>query len=416
VTARPRLLFVSPRFLFPMNEGGKIRTANILRHLKGGAFEIVLASPAPADAGGFATDVDSICDRFAGWPARRPALRERVLALTARVPVSVATDRSAAGQAVIARTIAAWQPDVIVADFPHATVLLPDRTEAALVMFTHNVEAEIFERHARQTGGVRALVWRDQARKMRRFEGEALHRYETVIAVSARDAEALKRRYGLKRVEPIDTGVDLEFFRMMPPPSRERADTVVFTGVMDSPANIDGIAFLMDDIWPLVAHARPDARALIVGRNPAASLIATARSRGLPWSFTGSVADIRPHLAAGDVSVIPLRIGSGTRIKAFEAMAMGRPVVSTRVGIEGLDIEPGRDFLAADEAGAFAAAIVRLLDDAALRQRIVGAARTRLEERFSWATVARQFETICNKALRREPECTECPTRNNGLS
>ena len=400
MTPRPRLLFVSPRFLFPMNEGGKIRTGNLLRGLKGGAFEIALASPAPAGVDAFAADIDAACDRFVSWPARRASTRERTLALAASVPVSVATDRSATGRAAIARAVAEWRPGVIVADFPHATVLLPDRTEAALAMFTHNVEAEIFERHARQTSGVRALVWHDQARKMRRFEGEALRRYDSVIAVSTRDADALKRRYGLKRVEPIDTGVDLEFFRLMPPPARERADTVVFTGVMDSPANIDGIAFLMDDIWPLVARARPDARALVVGRNPAASLIATARQRGLPWSFTGSVADIRPHVAEGDVSVIPLRIGSGTRIKAFEAMAMGRPVVATGVGIEGLDIEADRHFLQADEAASFAAAIVRLLDDAALRQRIAGAARTRLEERFSWATVARQFEAICGRAAR----------------
>jgi glycosyltransferase involved in cell wall biosynthesis len=171
---------------------------------------------------------------------------------------------------------------------------------------------------------------------------------------------------------------------------------------MDSPANIDGIAFLMNDIWPHVAQARPDAKALIVGRNPAASLIATARERRLPWSFTGSVADIRPHVAEGDVSVIPLRIGSGTRIKAFEAMAIGRPVVATSVGIEGLDIEPGRHFLAADDPVAFAGAVVRLLGDAALRQDIVQAARARLEERFSWAVVARQFEAICIDAIQGE--------------
>jgi glycosyltransferase involved in cell wall biosynthesis len=295
--------------------------------------------------------------------------------------------------------VAEWRPDVVVADFPHATVLMPDRVDAATVMFTHNVEAEIFERHARQARGVWSVVWADQARKMRRFEGEALRRYDSVIAVSARDAEVLKQRYDLPVVARIDTGVDLEFFAEMPAPVRERANTVVFTGVMDSPANIDGIAFLMDEIWPLVARVRPDARVLVVGRNPAASLILAARERGLPWTFTGSVADIRPHVAEGDVSVIPLRIGSGTRIKAFEAMAMGRPVVATRVGIEGLDIEPGRDFLEADKAGAFADAILRLLDDPGLRDRIVRAARARVEERFSWARVARQFEGICRDAL-----------------
>lgn len=398
MTARPRLLFVSPRFLFPMNEGGKIRTANILRHLKGGAFEIRLAAPAPADVDAFAADIAAVCNSFVSWPARTASRVERLRALAARVPVGVATDRSAAGRAVIAESMRDWRPDVVVADFPHATVLMPDRVDAATVMFTHNVEAEIFERHARQSRGIWRLVWADQARKMRRFEGDALRRYDQVIAVSARDADVLRQRYALAAVARIDTGVDLDFFAEMPAPARERANTVVFTGVMDSPANIDGIGFLMDEIWPLVARARPDARVLVVGRNPAASLIATARERGLPWTFAGSVADIRPHVAEGDVSVIPLRIGSGTRIKAFEAMAMGRPVVATRVGIEGLDIEPGRHFLEADEPEAFAEAVVRLLDDVGLRERIVHAARARLEERFSWATVARQFEAICGEA------------------
>ncbi len=192
MTARPRLLFISPRFLFPMDEGGKIRTANILRNLKGGAFEVALASPAPPGVAPFAADIDAVCDRFVCWPARRASTRERILALAATIPVSAATDRSATGQAAISRAVAEWRPDVIVADFPHATVLLPERTEAALAMFTHNVEAEIYERHARQTGGVRSLVWRDQARKMRRFEREALRRCDPVIAVSARDADALK--------------------------------------------------------------------------------------------------------------------------------------------------------------------------------------------------------------------------------
>jgi glycosyltransferase involved in cell wall biosynthesis len=172
----------------------------------------------------------------------------------------------------------------------------------------------------------------------------------------------------------------------------------VFTGAMDWRANIDGIEFLMDEVWPIVTRARPDANAVIVGRNPPADLIAKAKERGLAWEFTGFVDDIRPYVAAGHVYVIPLRVGSGTRIKAFEAMSMGRPVVSTTVGVEGLDVTPGEHFLAADTAESFAASILRLLDDADQRERLAGAARARVEERFSWSHVARQFEAICLRA------------------
>jgi glycosyltransferase involved in cell wall biosynthesis len=400
---RPRLLFVSPRFLFPTNEGGKIRTANILRQMKGGMFEVTLASPAPPDADRFAVDTMGACDRFLSWPATPPSRLSRLLALPGRIPVSAATDRSAAGVRVVAGAIAEG-PDVVVVDFPHADVLVPGALPAASVMFTHNVEAEIFERHARLARGLWRPVWADQARKMRRFEAEVLARYRRVIAVSARDAKALAARYGHPAIEAIETGVDLEYFAVAPedaaPPVSPDGGTIVFTGVMDSPANTDGIAFLMDEIWPLVVRERPAARALIVGRNPQASLIDAVARRGLAWTVTGSVPDIRPHMAQGHVVVIPLRVGSGTRIKAFEAMAMGRPVVSTSVGIEGLDIAPEEHFLAADTAEDFAVAILRLLADPSERARLAAAARARLEARFSWAHVARQFEAICARAMK----------------
>ena len=402
VNRRPRLLFVSPRFLFPTDEGGKIRTANILRQMKGGAFELTLASPAPEDAARFSADIEAVCDHFLPWTAEPATLLRRLRALPGAVPVAAATDRSAAGSAVIAAALAGG-PDVVVVDFPHADLLLPRRIGPASVLFTHNVEAEIFERHASVATGIWRWVWRNQVGKMQRFEGDALRRYDRVIAVSSRDAEALRRRYELAVVEPIETGVDLEFFAYSAPstapPFGPAGGTIVFTGVMDSPANTDGIDFLMNEIWPAVAQARPDARALIVGRNPQKSLFAAVKERGLPWTVTGSVDDIRAYVAEGHVSVIPLRVGSGTRIKAFEAMAMGRPVVSTRVGIEGLDVDPDRHFLAADTGADFAAAILRLLDDSGLRETLARTARARLEERFSWAHVARQFEAICARAV-----------------
>ena len=245
-----RLLFISPRFLFPTDEGGKITfTSNILRGLKGNAFEITLASPAPPNAARFKADIQAVCDHFISWPAAAPSQLRRLMALAARVPVSVATDRSAAGSAVIAGAIAAGT-ELVVTDFPHAAVLLPDRIDPATVLFTHNLEAEIYERHAKVATGLWRAVWQDQARKMRRFEGDVCRRHDCVIAVSARDAAALRKRYGVKTRE-IVTGVDLDFFTATPQPLvPDGGGNVVFTGVMDSPANIDGVLFLLREIWP----------------------------------------------------------------------------------------------------------------------------------------------------------------------
>jgi glycosyltransferase involved in cell wall biosynthesis len=404
---RPRLLFVSPRFLFPMDQGGKIRTGNILRGLKGGAFDVVLASPAPTDVKRFVPDLEAASDRFISWPERAPTRIGRLLSLASRVPVAVATDRSYAGGSCVSHALAD-KPDVVVVDFPHAGVLVPKRIDAASVMFTHNVEAEIFERHAARAKGIWRMVWTDQSRKMRRFEGNTLRRFDTLIAVSKRDARVLSEFYGLSRVEEIDTGVDLGFFAAAPSDAADNPSsdggTLVLTATMGWAANVDGINFLLDEVWPSLVVARPRINAVIIGRDPPAALSSRVRERGLNVTFTGFVDDIRPYVARSHIYVIPLWVGSGTRIKVFEAMAMGRPVISTSLGVEGLDVTDDEHFCRADNAKEFSRGILRLLDDAALRLRLASAARHLIEERFSWTTVAAQFETICLRALDRRQD------------
>jgi glycosyltransferase involved in cell wall biosynthesis len=423
---RPRLLFVSPRFLFPLDEGGKVRTAGILRAMKGGVFDITLAAPAPPDAARFAADIDTVCDRFVSWPAKEGSISflkkrnkkllflrsksflvlffkkellplRRILGVLGPDPVSAASDRSAAGRRIVATALGEHY-HVLVADFPHSSVLLPAVLPPASVMFTHNVEAEILERHATVATGWRRMVWRREAAKMRRFEADSLRRFNTVIAVSARDAAALASRYNLPNVARIDTGVDLEYYRYAPP--RDTATTVVFSGALDSRSNIDGIEFMLRDVWPLVAVRMPSARMLLVGRNPPPHLVAEAKSAGLNWHFTGTVEDTRPHLAQGDVAAIPLRVGSGTRLKAFEAMAMGLPVVSTTLGVEGLGLAPDH-YVAADTAEGFASALCDLLTDPTRRKTLAESGRAVLEELYGWNRIGQQFEAICAEAMKK---------------
>lgn len=394
-----RLLVVSPRFLFPLDQGGRIRTANTLRHMKGGAFHITLVSPAPPGAARWDAEMAGLCDASETWPEPRPSLPAKIAALAGRLPVAVASDASAPGRAVVARALAA-KPDAVLVDFPHADVLMPRRIDPPAILFTHNVEAEIFARQVEVAPFPMRLVWAHETRKMRRFEGEVLRRYGTTIAVSVRDARALEAEYGLPEVHPVETGVDTDYYAYhpQPDPAPEAGGTMVFTGAMDSRSNIEGIKFLMDEVWPLVLRQRPAARALIVGRNPPDALAAAARARGFDWTFTGFVDDVRPFVAQAHAYAIPLRVGSGTRIKVFEAMAMGCPVVSTTLGVEGLDVIPGQHFDRADDAPAFAAALVSLLGDAARRITLATAARDLVQSRFSWPAVTKRFEQICLSA------------------
>jgi glycosyltransferase involved in cell wall biosynthesis len=385
-----------------MDQGGKIRTGNILKGLKGGAFDVTLASPAPADVSRHRDELAGACDLFVSWPEETPSRLRRMMALASALPVAVATDRSAAGKRAIAAALAE-KPDAVVVDFPHADVLMPETIEPAGVLFTHNVEAEIFERHAARASGLWRRIWNDQSRKMRRFEQHSLARYDSVVAVSSRDRDALARDYRLERVEAIDTGVDLDFFAASPPEAAADPEAdggvLAFTATMSWAANVDGIHFLLDEVWPRLLAQRPRMRAIIIGRNPPAALSDKIRERGLDVALTGFVDDIRPYVAQANVYVIPLFVGSGTRIKAFEAMAMGRPVVSTSLGVEGLDVTDGENFIRADDGAAFAEAILSLLADTAKRTRIAAAARRLVEDRFSWARVSQQFEEICMGAM-----------------
>jgi polysaccharide biosynthesis protein PslH len=393
------LLFVSPRFLFPIDSGGKIRTTQMLRGLKGGAFEITLLCPATAEErGSHAPEIESVCDRFVSWPGgQSPWLKgiERLAAVFSSLPIPVATDRSARGRELVQAELAR-RPDVVVFDFAHSAVLAPATLDVPSVLFTHNIEAEIFKRHADVNKGPLALLWRSQFQKMRRFEREALARFDGVIAVSKRDAEFFERDYGSRNVHTIRTGVDLDYFSHTLPADSAR---VVFTGSMDWLANRDGIEYLLDGVWSLLLARRPGATMCVVGRDPPAGLVRKARQAGFEWEFTGYVDDVRPYVRDAAIYVVPLRVGGGTRLKIYEAMAMGCPVISTTIGVEGLPLIPGEHYLRADDAESLAEAMSRLLANAELRTRLSTAARRFVEESCSYRAIAREFEGICQRVL-----------------
>jgi len=290
------MLFVSTRFLFPIDCGGRIRTVQILRGLKGGGFDVTLASPAPADwQAHFAHEIAGVCDRFATWPEppRGPLFNWlRLRHVADPLPVPVATDRSNEGLRVVAAELVS-RPDLLVLDFPHAAVLAPEAT-VPTVVFTHNVEAEIFARHALHAkSALRRGLWRSQERKMRRFEAAALARCAGIVAVSERDQQVLEREYRAGSVATIRTGVDLEYFTYGRKPE---GAGVVFTGSMDWLPNIDGLEFFLEQVWPQVARGIPHASMTVVGRAPPPALIEAARRRGAAWEFTGWVEDVRPYV------------------------------------------------------------------------------------------------------------------------
>jgi glycosyltransferase involved in cell wall biosynthesis len=402
VTGTRDLLFVSTRFLFPVDSGGKIRTTQVLRGLKGGEFRVVLASPATETlVGRYQNEINQVCDEFHWWPepGRGPLFHyTRMRFLPGQLPIPVRTDRHPKGLTAVANLLAK-KPSVAVFDFAHAAVLAPSEIHCPSLIFTHNVEAEIFRRHRDiASNPVHRAIWLNQYRKMRAFEKRSLQKFDVVVAVADRDSKQFVRDYSVQKPFVIPTGVDLEFFAYSPP---ERDRDVFFCGSMDWMANQEGVSYFMGKVWDEVIDRVPDAKMTIVGRAPPDNLVQEAKRRKLNWNFTGFVDDVRPHMQGAAVSVIPLNVGGGTRLKAYEAMAMGSPIVSTPIGMEGLPVEPGQHYLCADDPFDFAMAVVSLLNDAEKRTRMAKEARSLVEQNFSYTVAARAFEEACGLSILR---------------
>ncbi len=234
---------------------------------------------------------------------------------------------------------------------------------------------------------------------MLRFERTALGRFDLVLAVSEADRDTFQRLYPDTLRTPahvVQTGVDTAYFA--PAAAPERRAHLVFTGSMDWLPNEDGMQYFVRDILPRIRQVEPDATLSIIGRSPTPAVKRLADDAGI--EVTGRVDDVRPHIAAGAVYVVPLRIGGGTRLKIFEAMAMGKAVVSTTVGAEGLPVTPGQNIVIADEPARFAQAVVHMIRDGDARRKIETEARRIVVERYDWAAVAQDFEDALTRAVR----------------
>jgi glycosyltransferase involved in cell wall biosynthesis len=186
----------------------------------------------------------------------------------------------------------------------------------------------------------------------------------------------------------VPTGVDTDYFRPSGTPAR--ATELVFTGSMDWLPNQDAMRYFCRHVLPLVRANEPGARLTIVGRSPTPAVLSLAKEAGV--RVTGRVDDVRPYMDDAAVYIVPLRIGGGTRLKIFEAMAMGKAVVSTTVGAEGLPVADGEHLLIADEPQSFADAVVRVIRDRGQRERLGSAARALVLERYDWSAVAGALE------------------------
>lgn len=402
-----RILWLKTELLHPVDKGGKIRTYQMLKEMKRTGHRITYLTLDDGTAGRDAREraTDEYCTELICVPhetTQKFSARfygELVSNLASPLPYFMKKYESAEMRREIARHIESDAFDVVVCDFLMPAINLPaGDAKTARVLFQHNVEAMIWRRHYEtQADAVKKLYLKTQWRKTVRYERETCRSFDWVVAVSREDSDAMRREYGVENVSDIPTGVDTDYFTPRAEGEEHEPYNVVFTGSMDWLPNEDAINFFTSQIWPRVRNSAP-ATLTIVGRNPRASLIEMSE-RDDSITVTGRVEDVRPFMRRAAVYVVPIRIGGGTRLKIYEAMASGLPVVSTTVGAEGLPVAHEEELLLADTPEAFAGEVARVLTDKDFAARLGERARRRVRAEFSWARVAESFCEACERAV-----------------
>src|SRR5689334_1324450 len=273
----------------------------------------------------------------------------------------------------------------------------PGETAPCVVVDSHNIDYDLARQYASGGGSLlRRLYAEVNWRKLKREELGTYRDADGVYLCSVADQQRLLTEIPAPQTTVIPNAADVEFYQ--PRDSYPKADgrTLVFFGLMSYMPNIDGAGYFLQEIWPLIAKANPQARCKIIGGSPPASLTSLAGPR---IEFTGFVPDLRPHLAEAAAIVVPLRIGGGTRLKIVEAMAMGKAIVSTSLGAEGIEAVPGRDILIEDQPEAFADAVNRLLAEPSLAVRIGQSARRLAVDRYAWSAAAQALEGFYRRIL-----------------
>ncbi|MFZ1752209.1 MAG: glycosyltransferase [Caldilineaceae bacterium] len=415
-----KILFLTPQLPYPPRQGTTIRNYNLIRLLAQEHQIHLFTFLASGEQYSQESHLAALCERIvtADQPARSLA-RRGLDTLASNRPDMGLRLASPVAHARLAALLAEETYDLVqvegieMASYGLAATAIQPR--ARLIFDDHNVEYLLQKRSAlvdlrRPLRWPAALYSLIQWNKLHRYERMICSRADAVIAVSEPDRSALVQFVPDGLVDVVPNGIDLsEYPLARPVQNTDEQPTLVFTGKMDYRPNVDAILWFVGEVLPLIQARQPDVRLQVVGMSPHRRLAALRGSPGV--EITGAVADVRPYVYAAAVYVVPLRVGGGTRFKVLEALASGKPIVSTSLGVEGLGLQDGRELLLADEPQHFAQAVLRLLDDQArngllagtLSQALSSAGRHFVEAHFTWEQIVPRLEQVYQAVMRMEP-------------
>ncbi len=385
-----RILVVTPSIPYPPNWGFGIRVYQFLKHLSH-THEVSLLCYAHPGEEAKVAELQKICHAVHTVPAplnRQSDKRAAQLAsLVSPRSFSSGSLRTPAMQNLLAELLATENFDIVQIESSQLGSY-PYGTRPVLIVDEHNLEYELLYRMYQTERSLlrRIYNWLEYT-KFKREEQDCWQKSDACIFTSEREQQIVNAQMPRKAAHVAPNGVDIEYFQ----PSSAVVDTnsLVFTGLISYRPNTDAVLFFVREVLPHIVNARPETVFSIVGMGPPEEVV---RLAGPNVIVTDEVPDVRPYIEKSSVFVVPLRMGSGTRLKVLEGLAMGKPMVSTSVGCEGIDARDGEHLLIEDDPQAFAQAVVRLMNDRELAQRLGTAGRALVEDHYSWASIVQTME------------------------
>lgn len=395
------ILFVSITVPYPAIDGGRIRVLNLLKRLvnQGDNLTFVALKTKNTDPAGIeylrnlGIDAHLVEDE-----SNKPKFLYR--AIFHRTPFTVAKYYSDDFARKLEELIRKKSFDIIHFEMLHSGQYLDDLSEKIPTLLSlQNIDSVVWTRLAEYSKSrIQKIGYQHQSRTFSRYEKKMCQKFNTVTCVSKIDKDILSAICSQADIDLIPNGVDLDLYR--PKYEQEKENVLVFTGSMDWLPNEDAAVYFTQDVFPLIKRNIENVKFQIVGSNPTESVLKLGKQEDVV--VTGRVKDIKPYIAQATVYVVPLRIGGGTRLKILEALAMGKAVVSTPVGAEGLDLSDGEDIFLAEDVESFAETIIRLMNRNELRRQVGMAGRKFMEKEYSWNKIGEKLREVYERAVKQE--------------
>ena len=407
-----RILFLTQIIPYPPNAGPRVKTWHVLRYLHERGHDVTLASYVRDEERPYVTKLDEVCTAVHTIPINRSRIADVGYWLQShlsRRPFLIERDDLKGMRQLVQKLLVQQEFDVVHADqltmtqFALDAKTLGNEKRPYIIFDAHNATWSIWERMRQNAPWFLKPVYQIEENRIKQYEGMLVEQFDHTMVVIDPDRDLLlagvtngQANALNERISSIPIAVDAEV--LQPIQRQPNSRNILTLGTLSYPPNADGIRWFMQEIFPLVQQEVPDVSLTVIGKNPPADFLQIAEQSGGAIQVTGYVDDLTPYMEAAALMVVPVRAGSGMRVRLLEAFARAMPTVTTTIGLEGITAEADKEILLADDPSSFAAATVKLLNDPDLQTHLAENGRKLAEARYDWRAVLKQMDAVYARA------------------